>query len=41
MAVSRDLVIIKKIVVGQKRCQKWKEHDEIRKNVNFEATFFR
>ena len=26
------------MVVVQNRCQKWKEHDEISKNVNFEAT---
>ena len=26
------------MVVVQKRCQEWKELDEISKNVNFEAT---
>ena len=28
----------KKMVVVQNRCQKWKEHDEISENVNFEAS---
>ena len=26
------------MVVVQNRCRKWKEHDEISKKVNFEAT---
>ena len=38
MTVSRDLVNHKKIFVVQNRCQKWKERDEISKDVNFEAT---
>ena len=39
MTMSRDLVNHKKkMVVVQNRCQKWKEHDAISKNVNFEAT---
>ena len=36
MTVSPDLV--NQMVVVQNRCQKWKESDEISKNVNFEAT---
>ena len=28
----------KKMVMVQSRCQKWKEPDQISKNVNFEAT---
>ena len=38
MTVSHDLFNHKKMVVVQKRCQKWQERDKIKKNVDFGAT---